>query len=88
MQFYISPIIEGKLTRLKVERTFESDSIEKFEVTAKNKSLTLQTNRNIFKTKGLKHRKGQWTLIAGSLHHSYSLQKITDAIDAKLQYYP
>ena len=63
MTFYINPIIEGKLTRLKVVKVFESPSLEKFEVTAKNKTLILQTNRLLFLNKGLKHRKGQWTLI-------------------------
>ncbi|HLY68884.1 MAG TPA: hypothetical protein VKR53_04100 [Puia sp.] len=85
MTFYISPIIEGKLTRLKVEKIFESPSIERFEVTAKNKSLTLQTNRILFQNRGLKHRKGQWTIVAGNLNKSAALQRITDAIDKELQ---
>jgi hypothetical protein len=84
MQFYISPRIEGRQTRLKVKLIFRSELLEKFEVTARNKSLTLQTNRLLFLSKGLKHRRGQWTLIAGSLHNQYALDMITKAIDEKL----
>jgi hypothetical protein len=85
MAFYIAPIIEGKRTKLKVELIFKSDVIERFEVTAKNKSLTLQTNRLLFVNKGLKHRKGQWTLIAGSLHNQRALEHIYNAIDERLK---
>ncbi|HEY4874595.1 MAG TPA: hypothetical protein VIH86_03425 [Puia sp.] len=85
MIFYISPIIEEKLTRLKVEKNFESPSRERFEVTAKNRSLTLQTNRILFQNRGLKHRKGQWTIVSGTLNKSASLQRITDEIEKELK---
>jgi hypothetical protein len=85
MIFYISPIIEGKLTRLKVEKIFESPSLERFEVTAKNRSLTLQTNRILFQNRGLKHRKGQWKIVSGTLNKSAALQRITDEIEKRVE---
>jgi hypothetical protein len=85
MIFYISPIIEGKLTRLRVEKIFESPSLERFEVTAKNRSLTLQTNRILFQNRGLKHRKGQWTIVSGSLNKSAALERITEAIEKEFK---
>jgi hypothetical protein len=84
MDFFICPKIDGKPTRLKVELVHKTEVLEHYEVTAKNKSLTLQTNRLLFQEKGLKHRKGQWKLIAGHLHNTAALDKIIKAIEEKL----
>ncbi|MBS1915305.1 MAG: hypothetical protein JST87_03450 [Bacteroidetes bacterium] len=85
MVFYITPIIEGRLRKLKVERVFHENYIEHFEVTARNKKLTLQTNRLLFLSKGLKHRRGQWKIIAGTLNNFSALQKIIAAIEEKIE---
>ena len=84
MYFFISPKIDGKLTRLKVELVHKTEVLEHYEVKAKNKSLTLQTNRLLFESKGLKHRKGQWKLISGNLHNAAALEKIIKAIEGKI----
>jgi hypothetical protein len=64
---------------------YKTDSIERFEVIANNKSLLLETNRLLFINKGLKHRKGTWKLISGHLNYTYHLEKIQEAIDEDLQ---
>jgi hypothetical protein len=83
--FYIAPKIDGKLTRLRVELVHNTESTEDFQVTAKNKTLVLQTNRLLFISKGLKHRKGTWKLVSGNMHKSYALEKIIEAIQEKLE---
>jgi hypothetical protein len=85
MLFYITPIIEGRLRKLKVELVFHENFIEHFEVTARNKKLTLQTNRLLFLSKGLKYRKGQWKIISGNLNNFSALQKIITAIEEKIE---
>jgi hypothetical protein len=84
MMFYITPQIQGKMVRLKVELVLESPSLEQFKVTARNKTLMLQTNRLLFVHRGLKHRKGQWNVISGNLHNKAALEKIIEAIEEKL----
>ena len=85
MNFLITPKINGKLTRLKVQLIYKTDTVERFEVIARNKTLVLETNRMLFMNKGLKHRKGQWKLISGHLNYPYHLEKIHEAIDEKLE---
>jgi len=73
------------MRKLKVELVLREDYMEHFEVTARNKKLTLQTNRLLFISKGLKHRKGQWKVISGHMNNSYALGKITAAIEEKIE---
>ncbi|MES1225759.1 MAG: hypothetical protein ABUT20_60335 [Bacteroidota bacterium] len=85
MVFYITPIIEGRLRRLKVELVFRGNDMEHYEVTACNKTFTLQTNRLMFINRGLKHRKGQWKIISGHMNNTYAMEKIIAAIEEKIE---
>ncbi len=84
MNFMITPKLDGRLIRLKVQLIYKTDTIERFEVIARNKTLVFETNRLLFINKGLKHRKGQWKLISGHINYSYHREKIQEAIDEKL----
>jgi hypothetical protein len=81
MNFIINPLIEGIPTRLFVDRVFAGEHFEQFMVKGRNRSILLQTNRKLFRLKGLKHRKGQWKIVEGEMKNAYILEKITDAID-------
>jgi hypothetical protein len=85
MKFSIAPIIDGKLTRLQVDLIHSEEFIEHFKVSARNKSFVLQTNRLLFKSKGLKFRKGQWKIINGNMHNTNALEKIIKEIEKYLE---
>ena len=80
MKFGIAIRVSGRYIRLQVERIYLSDQIEKFEVKARNKSLTIQSNRPLLRTKGIKHRKPDYKLIAGVINSSGALEKIINGV--------
>ena len=85
MKFGIVIKFERCYIRLQVERTYVSNEIEKFEVLARNKSLTFQTNRPLLKAKGLKARKPDYKLLSGSVRNVSLLQNIIDTLHAHLK---
>ncbi|MBK5271412.1 MAG: hypothetical protein JJE22_10395 [Bacteroidia bacterium] len=48
-----------------MERIYLSDQLEKYRITARNKTLTLQSNRPLLKAKGLKNKKPDWKMVEG-----------------------
>jgi len=55
VKFGMAIRVDGKYIRLQVERKYLSDQIERFEVKARNKSLTIQSNRPLLRGKAIKH---------------------------------
>lgn len=80
MRFGIVIMVDGKYIRLQVERIYLSEQIERFEVKARNKTLTIQSNRPLLRGKGIKHRKPDYKLIAGDINSSGALEKIIEAL--------
>jgi chorismate mutase len=76
---------DGKIIRLIAERIYLSDQVEKYKVTARNKSLTLQSNRPLMRKKNLRYRRPNWKLIEGQLYNSAVLEKIIDALESWLK---
>jgi hypothetical protein len=76
---------EGKNIRLQVERIAITSQVEKFQVTARNKTLTIQSNRPLLRAKGMKTRKPDYKLIAGIMHNINLLQKIIDVLHQYLK---
>jgi len=62
-----------------------SEQIERFEVKARNKTLTIQSNRPLLRGKGIKHRKPDYKLIAGTISSSGALEKIIEAVHSYLR---
>jgi len=81
--FYISILNDRQRIRLKVERFEDTDSFEKYRVTARNKSFVLQSNRPLLREKGLKHKPIDWKVIEGGFDNSHFLQKIIKEIESK-----
>jgi hypothetical protein len=85
VKFGIAIRVDGRYIRLQVERVYESNQIERFEVKARNKSLTIQSNRPLLRGRGIKHRKPDYKLIAGIIQSAGVVEKIKDAIDSYLK---
>ena len=50
--------------------------IEKFPITARNKTFTLQSNRPLLRGKGIKHRKPNYKIIVGGMISSGTEKKL------------
>lgn len=85
MKFGISIRVDGRYIRLQVDRIYMSEQIERFEVKARNKTLTIQSNRPLLRGKGIKHRKPDYKLIAGTISSSGALEKIIEAVHSYLR---
>lgn len=81
MEFYISVQWENRYVRVKVERTYQSDQIERFKVIARDRTLVLQNNRPLLRTNGMKHRKPDWKMVQGELLNLTFLQSLIFTIN-------
>lgn len=86
MKFGIVVWYEGRNMRLKVERVYISDQLEKYEITARNKSLAIQSNRPLIRAKGMKTRKPDYKLTAGVMQNISLVEKINDVLHQALKY--
>ena len=85
MRFVINVPHDRKFIKLIVERISPTDRIEQYRVSGRNRSIILQTNRPIFKLRGLKHRRPGWQLIEGTLKYKSLLEAITNEIEKEIK---
>lgn len=62
--------------RLKVEIILLTDVIERFKVSNKTQTITLQSNRPLLRHKGLKKRFPNWKVIEGTIHNPNNIDNI------------
>jgi hypothetical protein len=82
VKFGIVIKIDRRPIRLQVERIVASPLIEQFKITARNKTLTIQSNRPLLRGKGIKHRKPNYKITTGGLVSSGVKDAIINAIHA------
>ena len=85
MDFQITIKYDGKMIRLAVEQTFADHRVERYKVNANNGSVIIESNRPLFRNKGLKHRPPQWKAIEGNGLSPYVLIKIYKAINLHIE---
>ncbi len=71
--------------RLKVEIILLTHLIEQYRVFNRASSIILQSNRPLFRNKGLKHRKPNWKVIEGSYRNPEILEKIINELMRKIE---
>jgi hypothetical protein len=58
---------------------------ETVKVSGRNRSITIQSNRPFLQSKGLKHRKVNWTLIEGVMENRHLFEVICDNVEDYLR---
>jgi hypothetical protein len=81
MTFRIRVIISGKELLFQVKKIDMTENTETYNITIRDKSISLQTNRLLFYKKDLTHRKGDWKVIEGQFTNPLALEQITEAIE-------
>jgi len=66
--------------KLNVKLIWYDDVFEHYQVTGRNKSIILETNRRLLFKKGLKHKPPTWKLIEGQGYNMGILEKIQQEI--------
>ena len=85
MQFLIYIAHNRKQYRLKVEVLLLTHTIEQYRVYNSKTSIILQSNRPMFRNKGLKYRKPNWKVIEGSYSNPEILEKIIVELMNKIE---
>lgn len=85
MQFKITIQYDRKQCKYLVQLLPDVKGWEMFQVIGANKSIFLRSNRPMLRAKGLKQRRPQWQILAGTIHSSSSaLDRIKEAIIEKM----
>lgn len=66
--------------RLSVEQVELDGRMERYHVQARNGTIIVESNRPLFRNRGLKHRAPTWKVIGGNALSSDVLKKIYEAI--------
>ncbi len=85
MEFLIRVKKDGRNYNLKVKLLYLDERTERYEVIGKNKSIVIESNRPLFRNKGLKHRRPDWKLIRGEEMYGGSLEPLYEAIMKALE---
>ena len=68
--FYITIIVDRRAYRLKVEHIYIDSVKEQYRVSGRNKSIVVQSNRPLFRNRGVRHRRPNWKVIEGNVFNS------------------
>ena len=80
MRFRISITHDRKKYNLTVEQVKFSATVEQFRVHGRNKEIVIESNRPLFRNKGLKSREPDWKIVSGELSTSSGFEVIVEAI--------
>lgn len=84
MEFTINIGMDRKKIRLRVARVHLDERIEHFKVTGRNGNILIESNRPLFRNKGLKYRRIDWKQIEGKNLSSHILEMICAEIQKHL----
>jgi hypothetical protein len=84
MAFTIEVTYQRKRYRMQVVCVYADKAMEHFRVSAGGRSVVVQSNRPLFLSKGLKHRKHQWKVVEGSVLYFRALEQTLDALEKVL----
>lgn len=72
-----------KKHRLLVEYIPVNNKIERFKISGKDKYIVLESNRPLFRNRGIKHRKPDWKVFEGEVKYAGGLlDNVKEAINA------
>jgi hypothetical protein len=85
MTFPITIRHNGRNIRLVVEQVLLDKRIERYKVQARNGYVMVESNRPLWRNKGVMHRAPEWKVIESNNLHSHVLEKIYGAIEEYLE---
>jgi hypothetical protein len=80
MRFYIELKSGYNKIKLLIELLYKDERVERFKITGKDRFIVVETNRVLFRSKGLKHRKPDWKVIEGKVNYPQSFDQVKEAI--------
>lgn len=87
MIFRIKIKVDNRIYRLSVERIFIDERIERYLIKGRDRNVVVESNRPLFRNRGLKHRKPDWKIIEGQVQDNHAfkaaIQIIIQEMDKK-----
>lgn len=85
MTFWITIKNGYRNHQLKVEQIELDSRTEHFKIIGHNKSIVLESNRPLFRNRGLKHRKPDFKIVEGKVKYGGSIDILVTAIMDKIE---
>jgi len=85
MTFHITIEYHKRAIRLSVEQLSIDDRMERYSVRGSNGTIMIESNRPLFRARGLKHRPPTWRQIDGKPLGDHALQLIGAAIQQYME---
>ena len=85
MVFKLVVPFEKRFINLLGEIIYTDKICEKIKISGRNRSIIIQSNRPIFLSGGLKHRKLDWKLIEGEMYSTHLFQVICQEVEKFLK---
>lgn len=85
MTFKIRIYYDKRYYRLTVTLIYSDERKERFQITGRNKTIILESNRPLFRNKGVMKLQPSWKLTEGIIHFPEGLNLITAAIMLQLE---
>jgi hypothetical protein len=80
MIFPIRIEIDRRYLNYHVEKIYDDGRIERYQINGKNGFIILESNRPLFRNRGLKKKRPEWNMIQGELKYRNYLRLFVDAI--------
>lgn len=80
MTFPITINYYKRSIRLSVEQLYIDDRLERYSVTGSNGVVVIESNRPLFRSKGVKYRMGTWQQAEGKTLSAHVIELIAKAI--------
>ena len=85
MEWAFTITYDRKTIRLRARIIFMNEQIERIQVRARNKSITIQSNRPFLESKGLKQKRIDWKITEGTISNSMVLEMILRNVERFLK---
>lgn len=85
MEFTITIRFEKSTLNIKVRRIYQSDQIERYELTTQGRLIVLRNNRPFLKSTGSR-KKPEWKLEQGKMINEYSLKEMIEKLQERIEY--
>jgi len=85
MTFPITIEYHKRAIRLSVEQLSIDDRMERYSIRGANGTIIIESNRPLFRARGLKHRPPNWRQIEGKSLGDHALQLIGAAIQGHME---
>ena len=81
LEFRFIILYDRRAIRFKAVLVASNEQIEHYRIVGRNRSIVVEGNRPLLRSKGLKHRRIQWKLKEGTMSNSHLFENIIKKLE-------